>query len=327
MKVIIGGAQRSGTSFLRAILGSHSDIAMFPYDLRLWTKYLPEFGLKPLAPEDQKMLIQRLLSDEKTVIADDVPSFDEVWARLKMGQNTPVSAMHVFDSFLSSYAQRRGRPIWGHKTPWNEYHAEQLLGEWDDAFFIHLIRNPLDSALSAKYAEGGTWHYDPFLHVKRWRRSAEEAEINAQRFPGRYLVVRYEDLRAEPRSTSQAICGFLGLAFEDEMEKGLKQPGWGGDNSSFTSRGGSSGRNRHRRLPKYLKAFYQEELKREMQRFGYVAAVSRTHLGPLDRFLLSFKRWRLRALYAAIRAKEHLQRGGGLQLQVGRFARLEKDGR
>ena len=300
MKVVIGGAQRSGTSFLRSILGSHSEVAMFPYDLRLWTKYWPEVGPAPLSTTGQKALLDSILLDEKTLIAEDVPSFEQVHERMIQTKQPTISAMDVFDCFLAAYARNRGRSVWGHKTPWNEYYATDILGEWSDVYFIHLIRNPLHSAMSAKHAESGSWFYDPFLHVERWRKSAELALQNARTYPDRYMVIRYEDLKANPRWVSQSLCDFLGVKFEKGMETGSKQPGWGGNNSSFLRESTLKVGNRNKSLPRYLEQLYRKKLKTQMEHFGYLDTIVDSRFDSLNTLAVGCHRLWLSTLYLAI---------------------------
>lgn len=306
MKVVIGGAQRSGTSFLRSILGSHSEVAMFPYDLRLWTKYWPEVGPGPLTTNGQKALLNSILLDEKTLIADDVPSFEQVHERMSQRTKPTMSAMDVFDCFLAAYARNRGRSVWGHKTPWNEYYAADILGEWSDVYFIHLIRNPLHSAMSAKHAEGGSWFYDPFLHIERWRKSGELAIENVKTYPDRYMVIRYEDLKANPRLVSKSLCDFLGLKFEKGMETGSKQPGWGGNNSSFLSESTLKVGTRNKSFPRYLEKLYRKKLKPQMEHFGYLDTSVDRRFDSVHILAVGCHRLWLRALYFAIWLRKRL---------------------
>jgi len=317
MKVVIGGAQRSGTSFLRSILGSHSEIAMFPYDLRLWTKYWPEVGPGPLSTSGQKALLNSILLDEKTLIAEDVPSFDQVHERMIQGKQPTISAMYVFDCFLAAYARNRGRSVWGHKTPWNEYYAKDILGEWSDVYFIHLIRNPLHSAISAQHAEGGSWFYDPFLHIERWRKSAELALQNGRTYPDKYMVIRYEDLKANPRLVSQSLCNFLGLKFEKGMETGSKQPGWEGNNSSFLRESSLKGGTRNKSLPPYLEKLYRKKLKPQMEHFGYLDTNVDSRFDSLHTLAVGCHRLWLSAIYLAIRLRKALMRLLNLKLPGG----------
>lgn len=75
MRIVMGGAQRSGTSLLRSVLGSHSSVAFFPYDLKLWRSLRERFGGQDFGvAQNQSDLIAEILGNEKVVIAPDVPT-------------------------------------------------------------------------------------------------------------------------------------------------------------------------------------------------------------------------------------------------------------
>lgn len=255
---------------MRSILGSHSDVAFFPYDLKLWTRYMDEFTGMDLALSDNKdRVIQAILSDEKVLIAPEVPSLLSVRKVLDQSSRAPETLAQIFDAFLRAYANNRGRRLWGLKTPWNEFHAKEILNSFQDAVFIHLIRDPRKSALSAIYADGGSWFYDPSLHIRRWKKSAELAQVNSQEFSSRYFVIRYEDLAAKPKETVQKLLASLGLAYEKDMELGLSQPGWDGSNSSFNLEPSLKRSTRRPTLPFDLEIFYSRKLSDQMAHFGY----------------------------------------------------------
>lgn len=270
MRIFVGGAQRSGTSLVRSILGSHSKVAFFPYDLKLWTRYRDEFSdLDVSLSSVQDHVINSILCDEKVVIAADVPSLKSIRKALKENSGTPRSVEEVFDAFLSAYAQRRNCELWGLKTPWNEFHAADILDFFSDAVFVHVIRDPRKSALSAMHVDGGSWFYDPALHIRRWKKSANSALLNSKRFGNRYLVIRYEDLISDPRGTVKALVDSIGLDYEQGMENGLGQPGWDGSNSSFTPAKSGGLTRMGPKLPFDLEILYSRRLTRYMTAFDY----------------------------------------------------------
>jgi len=269
MRIFVGGAQRSGTSLMRSIIGSHSGVAFFPYDVKLWTKYSKEFESWDFRDSNRvAQAVDIILADEKVVIADVVPDRDVVIAKIQSVPGGEVTPATIFDAFLRSYADVRGREIYGLKTPWNEFHAAGILEAFDDAVFVHVIRDPRKSALSAIFVDGGSWFYDPLLHLKRWKRSATLALENQERYGKRYHVVRYEDLAGDPRTVAAGLMSAIGLIYEEGMEKGDKQPGWSGTNTSFASSGRSESP-RRRELPVGLRFLYESKLSTELSAWGY----------------------------------------------------------
>jgi len=71
--------------------------------------------------------------------------------------------------------------------------------------------------------------------LQNWATSARLARANAARFPGRYFVLRYEDLVGEPRRELERVCAFLGERFEPAMLEMGAYPDMlaRGGNSSF----------------------------------------------------------------------------------------------
>jgi len=268
----VGGAQRSGTSLMRSVIGSHSRVAFFPFDVRLWTKHLGDFSSWDFRDSDTvSQAVDRILVDEKVLIADVIPARDAVLKRLALIRAGEVAATDIFDAFLLSYADLRGREIYGLKTPWNEFHAEGILNAFDDAVFVHVIRDPRKSALSAIFVDGGSWFYDPMLHLTRWKRSANLALENKEKFGDRYQVVRYEDLAKDPAKAVAELMPALGLAYEEGMERGDKQPGWTGTNTSFAP-SASSGQRAPHELPVGLRFLYESRLAQELAHFDYTVS-------------------------------------------------------
>ncbi len=306
MKIVIGGAQRSGTSLLRSIVGSHSKVAMFPYDLRLWTYFGARHSGQNLSLEQAESLLRGILSDKKALMADVLPTVDEVQALLSQSEIEGLTANQVFDCFLEAYASRRGKPWWGLKTPWNEFYAGEILENLADVVFLQIMRNPLDSAASAKHVEGGSWFYDPFSHIDRWRRSAQASRKNVELYPGRYHVVRYEDLAADPAGTARNLCNQIGLEYEEGMELGLKQPGWPGSNSSFVASVGSSRPLKKRTIPHYLRTVYNYELAEEMRALDYEENSSVRKPNPFHLLLSACHKIWLAIIYFLIRFKKSI---------------------
>ena len=237
--------------------------------------------------QNQSELIAEVLNNEKVVIAPDVPTAAEIFAALDASEVPALGFEEMFDAFLRAYARKRGRPIWGLKTPWNEFYASDILDHFDDVVFLHLIRDPRQSALSAVYADGGSWFYDPALHVSRWKRSAQLALENKKRFGQRYQVVRYEDLARGPQGVTRGVLPFLGLEYEPGMEAGDKQPGWDGSKSSFAPSPGKKPAGPPT-LPSDLQVVYSRRLRVELAAFGYPLPQLRPItkiIGPIAGFL------------------------------------------
>jgi hypothetical protein len=284
--IFIGGMQRSGTSLLRAIIGSHPDVAIFEWDLPLWTKYYHHFkkldvNAVPVCSE----LLKEIFADPKMTACHVAIDREAVENRLKTEKN--ITCGLVFQHLLEEYAGALNRSRWGLKTPGNEYHAETILDFYPDAKFIQTVRDPRDVAVSFQNAKGGSWNYHPGIHIANWRRSVKIAEQLANRYSDRFLAIRYEDLVLDPAKTTRSVCQMLNLTYSDELINALGHLGWKGDNSSFDDIGSDKTQSQissaaigryHKQLDPYLIFRYQQKLKTELIHWQYQLKPFRTYL-------------------------------------------------
>ena len=126
-----------------------------------------------------------------------------------------------------------GRPIRGEKTPHHLEHVPTLLAWYPEARVIHTFRDPRAVYASLRYKEReekltrvgraarrfGAWfdRYATLNLVRSWRRAAALHRVYAERYRDRYLLVRFEDLVADPDGHARRIADFIGVPFTQEM--------------------------------------------------------------------------------------------------------------
>ena len=268
--------QRSGTSLMRAIVGSHPDVAIFEWDLPLWTYLHGHYKEKDLSsPAVLTDLLDAIFSDKK-MMASDV-DLNRQGIENKIGRSgEEITCGTVFQCLLEEYANRLGRSRWGLKTPHNEFFAEEIYSAYPNARMVQLIRDPRDVAVSFRSYDGGAWNYRAGEHMVKWKKSAELAYLNSQRFKGRYLCVRYEDLVNDPQKTIDDVCQTLDLKFNPAMLEANGQLGWQGSNSFFDDIGTQSKVISTAGIGRYLTQLdsdliyrYQKQLRTELLQLGY----------------------------------------------------------
>jgi Sulfotransferase family len=114
-----------------------------------------------------------------------------------------------------AYAEREGKGRWGDKTPAYIGHVDRLAAIWPDARFVHLIRDGRDVALSVMNVPFGP--NNAWAAARSWASVIRQGHKAVERYPGRVLEVRYEDLVSKPAETVAALCDFLGLGYFDDM--------------------------------------------------------------------------------------------------------------
>ena len=185
---------RSGSTLMRVLLNSHSQIAA-PHELHL--RYISV-------------------------------SLDRKWSvrsMREMGFDQTRLRYMLWDRILHRELANSGKPIIVDKTPNNVFIAEHLRAAWPDSRFIFLLRHPAAIAESRKnWFQGNIENYDEAQNHDLIRRYCEALEANRQKYDG--ITVRYEELTEDPATQTRRICEFLEVDWEPEMlEYGKKDHG------------------------------------------------------------------------------------------------------
>jgi hypothetical protein len=207
--IVIIGAGRSGSTLLVRMLNSHPDVSFRGETqfmlARLWDTLwrvpdwyqFPEYaGPAPHSGDD----CNRAEVDRKPAAARELVG--SLFAGLMTG-------------LLGIDPARR---FWGYKEIWNGSGSWQVPWEaYDTAFpratWVHLVRHPLDFLGSAL-----TWNdWEVSLPVLQHALAEWVAIVRCSQgraATGRYYEIRFEDLRASPRSALTPLFEGLGIAWD-----------------------------------------------------------------------------------------------------------------
>ena len=187
--VIVFSAPRSGSTLLRVVLGSHSELYA-----------PPELPLKHLGVRADTKWIQASLEGLELTTED-------------------VEHM-LWDRVLAEALRRSGKPRIVVKTPANVLIWERIAACWPDARFVFLLRHPAAAVASLQSS------FDPAWHPAGEAGSLEESVAKGLRYmttleqarealPG--FTVRYEELTASPERVVRELCEFVGVPFQPAM--------------------------------------------------------------------------------------------------------------
>jgi hypothetical protein len=210
--LLILGVRRSGTTLLRVMLDRHSQLAV-PDE----SYFVPQLADRHLRHVDADGFLDDLRR-LNTLSEWEVP-LDKVRERLYDGMPTGAAIGTVY----AVYAEERGKPRWGDKTPMYMQNLRLLERLFPDARFVHLIRDGRDAALSFLAMPRGivteTWMHPrtPAEFACQWRTEVAAARRLGRRTGTRYLEVRYEELVADVEQALRRICDFAGLEYEPGM--------------------------------------------------------------------------------------------------------------
>lgn len=259
--VFIVGLPRTGTTITREVLNTSPKVGIGGE-----SKFLPDRRLLGLAtrPGFRERLAR--IGDLRTEaglrrVVDFTYSQQEFryWVRLASGlprdefeariRDSDRSDRAFFDIAMEHFAD--GRPVRGDKSP-QHIHSVPLLLEWfPNARVIHTFRDPRAVYVSVQ-RKGQRTRPDgrravvgrapaiasPYLATSviwHWRHVIALHREYSARYPDRYMLMRFEDLIADPGPAVRRLCEFIGVRFDQSMLDQVVL------NSSFVARGAAKG--------------------------------------------------------------------------------------
>ena len=208
---VIVGCPRSGTSLLAVMLDSHPDLAIPPE-----TSFMGAVAtLQGSGTDLRKTFFDAVTADRITVSnwSDFGLDAGAFWQRLQ--EVEPFTVAGGLRAFYAMYAAEQGKPRCGEKTPAYVFMMPLIAALLPEAHFIHLIRDPGDTALSWRR----TWFapsQDLRVLAEQWRKHVE-AGRRAAPLVWRYVEVRFENLVLRPEPELKRLCEYLSLPWAPAM--------------------------------------------------------------------------------------------------------------
>ncbi len=250
----IFGAGRSGTTVLMQVLDGSPDVWMHPVEtnylgvwddlVRLGKQSWPTMQnatTKPLTALDEPLPASVLLDEfgyqwhwleEKVLplLSEPVQRAGDPGAELRGRESYQASEFlpALIEATRSAYggADHPARAL-GFKTLETPY-VEDYARVFSELRFVHIVRDPVANYASLKrtnvFRKGQSFYGGGFDQLRmfleaRWLPHARVAPRLARREPERHLLVRYEDLTAEPQRVIGEICAWLGVEAPADREQ------------------------------------------------------------------------------------------------------------
>jgi Sulfotransferase family len=200
LPIFILGCQRSGTTLLRRLLDSHSNIACPPES---------GFIVQLSRVYEIKRALQGLLD-------------------MGFSEADVLEQMRLFTAhFFEKYAQSKGKKRWADKTPHYVNHINTIDRMFNGkVLYVGLVRHGLDVACSLckfdwsilnPYMADGT--EKPIAAVRFWKDQTEKLLSFKEQVQNRIFLVRFEELTNRPEYVLPAVFEFLGEKWEEEILK------------------------------------------------------------------------------------------------------------
>lgn len=228
--VFVGGAERTGTSLMFALLTSHPNIAM-TRRTNFWRYIDGQFG--DLSHEENLNRCLETMRRYKRFAVIDI-DWDRLRSELRDGH---ADYGRLYELLQLQQVERESKARWGDKSLMNERYAERIFEAYPDARLVQMLRDPRDRYASVltrwKTRRGGIG-----AGMAEWFASVRAAENNQAHWPDMCLTVRYEDLVSDPSVEMQRVCEFIGEPFVEEMlsMQGAERFRREGANSSYGKR-------------------------------------------------------------------------------------------
>lgn len=216
----IVGANRSGTTLLRLMLGAHPRLAV-PDELIYFHHRVA--GASPRdwrAPGLSSSAYHEFVHQWLMRRADALPGLTESdLAALvdTIAQHPSRDLREPYRATAEAWTERQGKVRWGEKTPGNLFYVDVLFDMFPEARFIHLVRDPRACVLSMIQAK--RFGSDPVLCALNRRRFVQEGGAFLERTvpPTQRTTLRYEDLVCDPEGVARRLCSFLREDFDSAM--------------------------------------------------------------------------------------------------------------
>jgi hypothetical protein len=199
------GANRSGTTLLRMMLDAHPELTIPPE-----THFVPDVIRTCDDGATADEVVEVMTSHREW--GDFGLGADEISERLRALD--PLTAGEALRAFYGLYADRAGKPRWGEKTPGYATNMVEIQRALPEAYFVHLIRDGRDVALSAM--DRAKKPLTAGQVAKRWQRRITKARKQSRKV-NHYLEARYEDLVLDTEPALRRITDFLELEWDPGM--------------------------------------------------------------------------------------------------------------
>ncbi|MGE0683392.1 MAG: sulfotransferase [Candidatus Binatia bacterium] len=211
--IFIGGCERSGTTLLGAMLGSHSSCLCVPeMKFKMEMLQFADNGVNgSVEPASRVEKLARRSSFRIWGL-----SLNEIIA-----PSRTLAGRELIEWTVLAYGQKMGKTapaIWIDHTPANIKYAWTLFQAFPDAHLIHIIRDGRAVAASLLPLDWGPNEIDSA--ARYWAAALAYGLATEAAWPERVIQVRYENLVEEPTTTLKRLCAALSLSYEPAMCQG-----------------------------------------------------------------------------------------------------------
>lgn len=265
--VFIIGSGRSGTTLLRMMLNAHPNIFLTnEASFYVGSEFVPwRASTSDWLETYFRSVFFYWLNIEADQIREELAAFHA----------PPVSRAHIAEAYraiMRTCAKKHHKIRYGDKTPLHSRYLGQIFQDFPDARVIQIVRDP--RAVICSLSKMPWAPRSIYLNCVYYQKQLQTAE----RYDGRILKIRLEDLLDSPKTTLGTVLDFIGEPWDDRVLDYSRYVG-DGDMPPFPWQLGATqpirkGRDewQHSLGPVWID-FIQRKFEKTLIRYGYQAVV------------------------------------------------------
>lgn len=226
-KIIIGGAERSGTSYVRSLIGADPRFLVYPWDIDIGSLE-KKFQKSKICKLARRSLLADIRMSEKFRISHKSKKFHIFFAEIvkynKFDTDFITLLQESYRSFVGSHAI-----IFVIKSPYSEQWVERYISD-PKLYFVYVYRNRKDVFWSMYNYEGHGWRHKIYRsNLRKQRLQSLQQYRNLKFSHANVFRINYKTILENFEHIELLIFKITGINLK--REKTLY--GWQGTNSSF----------------------------------------------------------------------------------------------
>jgi len=188
------------------MLNAHPDLA-----IPIETGFFPKVADRCATADDPRTAFLDVIRSHERWKSFQI---DDLLLDQRVAQIEPFDLGAGLRVFYNMYADVKGKPRYGDKSPRHAYHMCAIQDVLPEARFIHIVRDGRDVALSVKDLSFGPSTIEDaaaWWTMLLWRARGQVESLRC------YFELRYEDLVLQPEATLRQICNFIDLPWDPAM--------------------------------------------------------------------------------------------------------------
>ncbi len=224
------GSGRSGTTLLNLILNAHSKIVCLP-EVGFILKFYNLQDREKLLSRESSEFIKKYLKEKYVFFNEPIEktfslkgiwqvNIEEMLAYIEESVNFVIFRDFVLKlgTFITPINQHKNPQIVIEKNPAYTIHTDKVMHYSPNSKFVVIMRDYRSVVLSKMESRGNDDIISNFAYYAYlWNCKLDRFRKDFDAIKERTLIVKYEDLVANPERIIIELCKFLGVEFENEM--------------------------------------------------------------------------------------------------------------